>query len=224
MRKRCCSFPALVSILLGMHICRNPAVTSGTTLRRSVVAHRKRTSAAIAAVAAFALTLSACTSENGSVPAVHPEDGSPTASLAATPFYAEFRTRPYFFITHTFITYGAQDPSGHPLEQKAVGFYPSRGGAFGPFLIGFSGEVGQEDYFVNLPASAAYRRNLTTDQYRRLVAFIDQERANKRTYNLLFYNCNDFVADAAEAIGLKAPLVRAIPPVLFIVLLKEMND
>jgi hypothetical protein len=207
-----------------MRICRNPAVTPGTTLRRSAAAHRKRTSASIAAVVACALTLSACTSENGSVPAVHSEDGKPSASLAATPYYAEFRTRPYFFITHTFITYGAQDPSGHPLEQKAVGFYPSRGGAFGPFLVGFSGEVGQEDYFVNLPASAEYRRNLTTDQYQRLVAFIDEERAKKRTYNLLFYNCNDFVADAAEAIGLKAPLVRAIPPVLFIVLLKEMNS
>ena len=207
-----------------MRIFKNPAVTSGTTLRRPVAARRKRTSASIAAVAAFALTLSACTSEDGSGPAVRSEDWKPSASFAATPFYAEFRTRPYFFITHTFITYGAQDPSGHPLEQKAVGFYPSSGGAFGPFLVGFTGEVGQEDYFVNLPASADYRQNLTTDQYRRLGAFIDEERAKKRTYNLLFYNCNDFVADAAEAIGLKAPLVRAIPPVLFIVLLKEMND
>ena len=84
--------------------------------------------------------------------------------------------------------------------------------------------VGQEDYFVNFPASADYPRNLTTDQYRRLLAFIDQERAKPRTYNLLFYNCNDFVADAAEAIGLKAPPFRAIPPVLFILLLKEMNN
>jgi hypothetical protein len=207
-----------------MRICRNPAVTSGTTSRRSVAAHRKRTSASIAAVVAFALTLSACNSGDGSVPAVRSEDASPNTSLAATPFYADFRTRPYFFITHTFITYGAQDSSGHPLEQKAIGFYPSTGGAFGPFLVGFTGEVGQEDYYVNLPASAEYRRNLTADQYRRLLAFIDQERANKRTYNLLFYNCNDFVADAAEAIGLKAPLVRAIPPVLFILLLKEMNS
>jgi hypothetical protein len=222
-RKRCCSFPALVSTLLGMRICRNRAVTSGTTLRRSGAAHRERTSASTAALAALALTLSACTSGNGGVEA-HSEDGRPNASFAATPFYAEFRTRPYFFITHTFITYGAQDSSGHPLEQKAVGFYPSRGGAFGPFLVGFTGEVGQEDYFVNLPASAAYRRSLTTDQYRRLLAFIDKERANARTYNLLFYNCNDFVADAAEAIGLKAPLLRAIPPVLFILLLKEMNN
>jgi len=203
-----------------MRICRNRAVTSGTTLRRSGAAQ----SASTAALAALALTLSACTSGNGGVEAVRSEDGRPNASFAATPFYADFRTRPYFFITHTFITYGAQDSSGYPLEQKAVGFYPSRGGAFGPFLVGFTGEVGQEDYFVNLPASAAYRRNLTTDQYRRLVAFIDQERANKRTYNLLFYNCNDFVADAAEANGRKAPLLRAIPPVFFIRLLDEMNN
>jgi hypothetical protein len=45
--------------------------------------------------------------------------------------------------------------------------------------------VGQEDYFVNLPASADYRRNLTTDQYR-LLAFIDQERAKPKTYDPIF--------------------------------------
>ena len=85
--------------------------------------------------------------------------------------------------------------------------------------------VGQEDYFVNLPASADYRRNLTTDQFPRLLAFIDQERAKPRTYNLLL-NRNYFVADAAEAIGLKSkhPPFRAIPPVHFILLLKEMNN
>jgi len=37
------------------------------------------------------------------------------------------------------------------------------------------------------------------------------------------YNCNDFVADAAEAIGLKAPLLRVMPPVLFIHMLDEIN-
>ena len=84
-------------------------------------------------MAALTLTLSACNSGDDGVVAVRSEGEGPNASVAATPFYADFRTRPYFFITHTFITYGAQDPAGHPLEQKAIGFYPSTGGAFGPW-------------------------------------------------------------------------------------------
>src|SRR6516164_3002863 len=102
-----------------MRICRNLSVSSGTTLRRSVAPHRERTSVSTAALAALTLTLSACNSGDDGVVAVRSEGERPNASVAATPFYADFRTRPYFFITHTFITYGAQDPAGHPLEQKA---------------------------------------------------------------------------------------------------------
>jgi hypothetical protein len=169
---------------------------------------------------ALALTLSACTSAGGDVSS----EPSPAASLAATPFYVEFRTRPYFSITHTFLVYGAQDPNGHPLELKTVGFFPN-GGAFGPFIgvVGISGMVGEEDYYANLPSSTTYHRNLTAEQYRRLTWYIDAERGEAKVYNLLFNNCNDFVAGAASAIGLKVPFLHALPPPLFILLLADMN-
>jgi hypothetical protein len=177
-------------------------------------------------VVAAALTLSACTSAGSDVSAGPSPAANATqsASLAATPFYVEFRTRPYFTITHTFLVYGPQDASGHPLELKTVGFYPE-GGAMGPFIgmVGIAGVVGQEDYYAKLPSSTIFHRNLTAEQYQRLTSYIDAERGEAKVYNLLFNNCNDFIAGAADAIGLKVPFLHALPPPLFIELLAEMN-
>ena len=177
-------------------------------------------------VVAAALTLAACTSAGSDVSTAPSPVANATqsAALADTPFYVEFRTRPYFSITHTFLVYGPQDPSGHPLELKTVGFYPE-GGAFGPFIgmVGITGVVGQEDYYAKLPSSTIFHRNLTAEQYKRLTSYIDAERGEAKVYNLLFNNCNDFIAGAADAIGLKVPFLHALPPPLFIELLAEMN-
>ena len=199
------------------------------------------------ALAALVFTLSACGSSGNDLSTVHPPaadattsappgndlstvpppaaDATTSASFATMPFYVDFRTRPYFAIDHTFIVYGAQDPTGHPLERKAVGFFP-HGGAFGPFIgvVAINGEIGAEDYYVNLPSPVTFHRNLTAEQYERLVGYIDSERAKPRVFNLIFNNCNDFVAGAAHAIGLKAPLLRMLPPTVFVKLLAQMNS
>ena len=179
------------------------------------------------ALAAIVLTLSACTSAGNDVSTVHTVVTAATTatSITATPYYVEFRTRPYFTITHTFVVYGAQDSSGHPLERKTVGFFP-RGGAFGPFIgiVGIPGEVGAEDYYANLPSSTVFHRNLTAEQYLRLTQYIATERATPHVYNLMFNNCNDFVAGAADAIGLNVPVLHMLPPPVFITLLAEMNS
>ncbi len=120
--------------------------------------------------------------------------------------------------------YGAQDPDGHPLESKTIGFYPD-GGALGPYIgiVGISGMVGQEDYYAKLPSSTNYPSILTAEQYQRLTSYIDKERARPQVYNLFFNNCNDFVAGVANSVGLKTPFIRALPPPIFIGLLAEMN-
>ena len=179
------------------------------------------------ALAAFVFTLSACGSSGNDLSTVPPPaaDATTSASFATMPFYVDFRTRPYFAIDHTFIVYGAQDPTGHPLEQKAVGFFP-HGGGFGPFIgvVAITGEVGAEDYYADLPSSATFHRNLTAEQYERLTRYIDSERSKPQIFNLIFNNCNDFVAGAAHAVGLKAPFLRMLPPPFFIMLLAQMNS
>jgi hypothetical protein len=178
------------------------------------------------AVAAFVFSLSACASSGDST--VHPPaaDTTTSASFAGTPFYVDFRTRPSAVDTHTFLEYGAQDSSGHPLEQKTVGFFPRGAGVLGPLIgiVAMPGEVGPEDYFAKLPSAATFHRNLTAEQYNRLTAYIQSEQAKPQIFNLLFNNCNDFVAGAAQAIGLKAPDARMSPPTVFINQLAQLNS
>ena len=180
------------------------------------------------ALAAFVFTLSACASSGNDFSTVHPPtaDATTSTSFASAPFYVDFRTRPDATNIHTFLQYGSQDSSGRPIERKTVGFYPRGAGALGPVIgiVGIPGEVGQEDYFANLPSSATFHRNLTTEQYERLTRFIDSERAKPQVFNLIFNNCNDFVAGAAHAIGLKAPFIRMLPPSVFVMLLAQMNS
>jgi hypothetical protein len=120
---------------------------------------------------AFVFALSACAASGNNVSTELSLAAGATTSTSfdTTPFYVDFRTRPYFTITHTFLEYGAQDSSGRPLERKTVGFFP-QGGALGLFIgiVAFAGEVSSEDYYANLPASATFHRNLTAKQYERL--------------------------------------------------------
>ena len=189
-----------------------------TRVRRSNGKHMVSKSTLAALVLAL---LSACAPGND----VSPTGNAAITSFSTTPFYVDFRTRPYFAISHTFIAYGAQDPTGHPLERKTVGFFPP-GGAVGLLVgvIAITGEVGAEDYYADLPSSATFHRNLTAEQYERLTDYIESERAKPQIFSLIFNNCNDFVAGAAHAIGLKAPILRMLPPPLFVMLLAQLNS
>jgi hypothetical protein len=177
-------------------------------------------------LAVLVFALSACAYSGDVSSTTHTPDATTSASFAATPFYVDFRTRPDAVNTHTFLEYGAQDSSGHPLERKTMGFFPRGAGTLGPFIsiVAMPGEVGPEDYFANLPSAAIFHRNLTAEQYERLTAYIQSEQTKPKVFNLLFSNCDDFVAGAAHAIGLKAPDVRMSPPTVFINQLAQLNS
>jgi hypothetical protein len=180
------------------------------------------------AIVLLMFALSACATSGDVASTTHPPaaEATPSGSFAATPFYVDFRTRPDSLNTHTFLEYGAQDANGHPLEQKTVGFFPRGAGALGPLIsiVAMPGEVGPEDYFANLPAAASFHKNLTAEQYGRLTAYIQAEQARPQVFNLIFHNCNDFVAGAAQAIGLRAPAVRVSAPPAFIHELAQLNS
>jgi hypothetical protein len=161
---------------------------------------------------------------NNDIDASRATDAAISTSFTDTPFYIDFRTRPYSDITHIFLVYGARNSGGHPLERKTIGFFPDAG-YFGPFIgiVAIGGEVAPEDYYANLPSSIAFRRDLTAEQYERLTRYIDTERAKPHGYNLIFNNCNDFVAGAADAIGRIVPYLHMPALPLFIMLLARMN-
>ena len=188
-------------------------------------------------VLALLFCLAACAGGNGTAES-QPGDSAPAAAepgVAVTkpparwepaPYYVEFRARlsTEDVPGHTYLVYGPQDGSGRHLEEHVAGFYP----LVGPLgiLIGtvaFPGEVG--DGFVQdyMPLLDAYRVNITDTQYDRLTRFVAEQKAHPQLYSLLAHNCNDWAAEAATVIGLKAPPFRALPPGLFVMELRAAN-
>ncbi len=146
------------------------------------------------------------------------------SSLSKTPYYVEFRARPSVVTGHTYLVYGALGKDGQPAERHVIGFLPE-GGIIGLVvgMIAVPGELGQAYFDEKLPDIETYRRNLTTSQYRNLLAFIANEQRQTKVWNMFVNNCNDFAADAARAIGLKVPSDRFVPPPLFVLFLGNMN-
>jgi hypothetical protein len=126
---------------------------------------------------------------------------------------------------HTYLVYGRDSAEGHPLERHVVGFYPIAGPVGMVIgIVGFPGEVGEGFVDDFLPVTSRYHRPLTAEQYAKLELFITQQRAERHVWSLLLNNCNDWAAAAAEAIGLKAPPFRAVPPNVFVDSLQAANE
>jgi hypothetical protein len=156
-----------------------------------------------------------------------PVMNSSPAPSGPTPYYVEFRARlsTEDVFGHTYLVYGPQDGSGRALEEHAAGFYP----LVGPLgiLIGtvaFPGEVG--DGFVQdyMPLLDAYRVNITAAHYDQLTRFVAEQKAHPRLYSLLAHDCNDWAAEAATVVGLRAPPFHVLPPGVFIMELRAANN
>jgi hypothetical protein len=76
-----------------------------------------------------------------------------------------------------------------------------------------------EDKYV----SARYRVLMNKDQYDRVVAHIRQMQASSHIWSAELYNCNAFVADVANYMGLKVPSSTLIYPKIFVSHLRMLN-
>jgi hypothetical protein len=179
----------------------------------------------IAAIACV-LCLAACAgSGDDAMPARSGGSPAPAVLHDKTPYYVEFRARfsPFVHTGHTYLVYGPQRADGKPLERHLISFYP----AWGPLgiivgIVGAPGRLG-EGYFVGFPDLAVYRRDLTPADYKRLIDFIETQKNKHEVWKLASNNCNDFAADAARVVGLRAPAFHFVPPVLFVAELGRLN-
>ena len=142
----------------------------------------------------------------------------------ATLYYIDFRAVEDGLVGHTYIAYGRLDGNGRPASAQYADYHPDNG--FAGYVMGFMVPITA----VMRPTEETLRGNivdnfqvtLRPEEYVELIKLIAQMDAARRLWTAFGYNCNDFLADAARAVGLDAPMTN-IAPYHFIPLLRSTN-
>jgi hypothetical protein len=136
------------------------------------------------------------------------------ATSGSGQYYFEFRSRQAWDYGHTFVVFGRV---GEPPSKKNVAGLSPKGDDPQMWLMGHYVPVPSdtgwtdgdlEDKYI----TSRYRVLVSKEQYDRTVAFIRQLQAKSTTWSVEMYNCNAFVADIANFMGLKAPASTWIYP------------
>jgi hypothetical protein len=140
-------------------------------------------------------------------------------------YYIEFRSRYAWDYGHTFIVHGRV---GEPLTKASVAGLSPVGDDASAWVIGHyvpvPAETGWtdgdlEDKYI----SARYRVYVNKAQYDRVMAFVRQLQASKHVWSAELYNCNAFVGDIAQFMGLRVPKSTLIYPRVFVNNLRQIN-
>jgi hypothetical protein len=142
-------------------------------------------------------------------------------------FYIEIKARNEVGgFGHSYVSLGTIDESGHVRETVVAGFMPKsadddRWARFGVPVTGHVGVVRSD--FVRRP-NVRLRIRIGKEGYFRAVDKIQSLRHNWKTYEVLVYNCNSFVSQIADVVGLRTPLVAAQFPVRYVTELRAINS
>jgi hypothetical protein len=154
-------------------------------------------------------------------------DAAPAAYTEsdAFSFFVEFRVAQNGVYGHSYLAYGRLNGSGWPATVEYADIHPV--GGFTNMVLGhfipIPAETQPEEETLQRSVTSAYRRTLSAHEYEKLTAAVARAHTDCRWWNVFAYNCNDFVADVARAIGLRTP--RTITrPYEFIPALRELNE
>jgi len=152
-----------------------------------------------------------------------------TTSAAATSgsgqYYVEFRSRQAWDYGHTFVVFGR------------VGETPGKNNVAGLSPKGDDPQMWVMGHYVPVPAdtgwtdgdledkyiTSRYRVLINKEQYDRVVAHIRELQARSHFWSVELYNCNAFVADIANFMGLKVPSSSWIYPKVFVSNMRKIN-
>ena len=169
----------------------------------------------------MAVAWSACIA-TASVPAR--ADGVRPGEAAGHSYYVEFRAAENGVYGHSYLAHGRLDRLGRPATAHYADVHPTGelpSAVLGHFLP-MNATTQPDPETLRLPVVSRYRLALNTQQYQHLIMAIARTRAAVQGWSILGYNCNDFIADVARSMGLRAPnpLTR---PYHFIPELRRMN-
>jgi hypothetical protein len=162
---------------------------------------------------------------NDTYETTHPP-GIIAVAADARSFYLEFRARNEAGgYGHSYVTLGAIDASGHGHQTVAVGFMPRSpdDDYWSKFGLAVTGMVGVARSDLLRRPDARFRIALNKVAYLRVVSEIRDFRRTWTQYELVVHNCNNFVSEIANSVGLQAPLITAQYPVDYITELRALN-
>lgn len=153
-------------------------------------------------------------------------EAKPTAAASPNGYYIEFRVAQIGTYGHSYVKYGRLNARGQPADSHYADLHPM--GNYAVMMLGHVLPVPANTEWdpdvLKLPIASSYRRNLNAAEYRKLLAALQQARANKqRTWNAVSNNCNHFVAALAKAVGLRAPDDFQLS-YTFVPALRELNE
>lgn len=150
---------------------------------------------------------------------------APLITSGSGPYYIEFRSRFSWDYGHTYLVHGR------------VGEAPTRASVAGLSPVGDDATAWVIGHYVPVPAetgwtdgdledkyvTSRYRVLMSKDQYDRVLAHIKQLQASSHMWSAELYNCNAFVGDVANFMGLKVPASTLIYPKVFVNHLRLIN-
>jgi hypothetical protein len=125
-------------------------------------------------------------------------------------------------VGHAFIVYGTLDADGRIASSRVTGFYTDEPSYFKGLVVPLPGFVGSERDDFTEKSAVVYRRTLTASQLRELQAGVARLKAASHKWHMIFFNCNDFVGEIAELVGLRRPPSLMLP-VAYVAMLGTMN-
>lgn len=140
-------------------------------------------------------------------------------------YYIEFRSRYAWDYGHTFIIHGRV---GDPITKASVAGLSPVGDDATAWVIGHYVPVPAETGWTDGDTeekyiSARYRVYMSKAQYDRVMVYVRHLQATKHVWSAELYNCNAFVADIAQYMGLRVPKSTLIYPRVFINNLRQIN-
>jgi hypothetical protein len=151
--------------------------------------------------------------------------GEAATAVETFVYYVEFRAARNGVYGHSYIAHGCLDGNGLPATARFADVHPN--GGFASMVLGhfvpIRATTEPADETLQHTITSAYRRTLSVPEYQELIAAIARVRAAVRWWNVFGYNCNDFVAEVARAIGLRTP-ATLMRPYEFIPALHRMNE
>ena len=164
------------------------------------------------------------TAETQALAAVHvgPDHAGESSSK---PYFVEFRARSAHSYGHTFLVHGRV---GQRITKKdVVGLHPASESSV-PWMIGHIipvvSETGASDGdYEDKYIIARYRVLLTEAEYKKTLGMMRGMQRNHPVWHAVLYNCNRFVGDIAQNMGLRAPGNSLLMPKEYINTLKAVN-